>query len=120
MDVTELPGFSTPTIVFGADVTHPGPGSLAPSVAAVVGSWDLQVGQPTSHARCPLTYASLQASSYQAETRIQSSREEIIQELQPMVTDLLRVFYAKNGNKPPQRIIFYRSAMAHFFLECAS
>lgn len=27
-------------VVFGSDVTHPSPGSLAPSISAVVGSMD--------------------------------------------------------------------------------
>lgn len=30
-------------MIFGADVTHPSPGSLAPSISAVVGSMDAKV-----------------------------------------------------------------------------
>lgn len=35
-----------PTMVFGAGVSHPSPGSLAPSIAAVVGSMDAKVYSP--------------------------------------------------------------------------
>ena len=35
---------SDPYIVLGADVAHPGPGSLSPSVAGVVGSFDINGG----------------------------------------------------------------------------
>lgn len=114
VDPADLPGFGqSPTIVFGADVTHPGPGSLAPSVAAVVASWDSVVRTYTRISyRIRAEDVARQAANYQAETRIQSSREEIISELAAMCTTLLRNFYAKNGNKPPQRIIFFRDGLS--------
>lgn len=51
----------------GADVTHPSPGSLAPSIAAVVGSMNRQI------------------TIYGTAIRVQSSRLEVIAPLADMV-----------------------------------
>ena len=50
----------------GADVSHAGPGSMAPSVASVVASTDLYGAQ------------------YTARMEIQRSRQEIIEKLEDM------------------------------------
>ncbi|CAG8604515.1 4978_t:CDS:10 [Ambispora leptoticha] len=83
-----------PTIVMGADVTHPSPGSVGrPSIAAVCGSLD------------PKT------TKYSASIRIQAGRTEIIAELANMVKELLKNFYKASGKKP-ERILFYRDGVS--------
>ncbi|KAM7274963.1 hypothetical protein ACFE04_016829 [Oxalis oulophora] len=97
-----------PTIVFGADVTHPQPGEdSSPSIAAVVASMDWP-----------------EVSKYQGIVSSQSHREEIIQDLYKrtedaqkgivhtgMIRELLIGFYKSTGQKP-HRIIFYRDGVS--------
>ena len=84
---------SKPTIVFGADVTHPGIGeSDKPSIAAVVASMDIKL------------------SRYAANVRVQGSRVEIIGELKEMVKEHLISFRAAN-KVAPHRILFYRDGV---------
>ncbi|KAJ3287814.1 argonaute 1 [Borealophlyctis nickersoniae] len=92
---TQLPFVSErPTIVFGADVTHPAPGSASnQSIAALVGSMDAQ------------------CSRYAAAIRVQKGRQEIIQDLSGMVIELLKTFYQTCGAKP-DRILFYRDGVS--------
>jgi len=82
-----------PTIIFGADVGHPGPGSQNPSIASLVGSFDLQGIQ------------------YATAVRVQNSREEIIMDLEEMTIGLLRKFF-KSTRRKPERIIFYRDGVS--------
>ncbi|KAJ1553663.1 hypothetical protein HK405_007273, partial [Cladochytrium tenue] len=83
-----------PTIVFGADVTHPAPGSASnQSIAALVGSMDAQ------------------CSRYAAAIRVQKGRQEVIQDLASMVVELLKTFYQTCGAKP-ERIIFFRDGIS--------
>ncbi|KAI9002409.1 Piwi domain-containing protein [Gaertneriomyces semiglobifer] len=92
---TQLPFVSErPTIIFGADVTHPAPGSASnQSIAAVVGSLDAQ------------------CSRFAASIRVQKGRMEIIQDLSSMVIELLKSFYQSCGAKP-DRIVFYRDGVS--------
>ncbi|EAY91417.1 hypothetical protein OsI_13041 [Oryza sativa Indica Group] len=97
-----------PTIVFGADVTHPSPGEDAsPSIAAVVASMDWP-----------------EVTKYKCLVSTQSHREEIISNLYTevkdplkgiirggMIRELLRSFYQETGQKP-SRIIFYRDGVS--------
>ncbi|XP_062212056.1 protein argonaute 12-like [Phragmites australis] len=97
-----------PTIVFGADVTHPSPGEgSSPSIAAVVASMDWP-----------------QVTKYKCLVSSQGHRDEIINNLftevrDPergvvrggMVRDLLVSFYKSTGHKP-HRIIFYRDGVS--------
>ncbi|KAL5716727.1 argonaute 1B [Ranunculus cassubicifolius] len=97
-----------PTIIFGADVSHPHPGEdSSPSIAAVVASQDWPE---------ITTYAGLVCA--------QSHREELIQDLfkewqDPqkgtmyggMIKDLLTSFHKATGKKP-SRIIFYRDGVS--------
>ncbi|XP_022685381.1 protein argonaute 12 [Setaria italica] len=97
-----------PTIVFGADVTHPPPGEgLAPSIAAVVASMDWP-----------------QVTKYKCLVSSQGHRVEIINDLftevrDPvkgivrggMIRDLLVSFKKSTGHKPC-RIIFYRDGVS--------
>ncbi|KAI3676986.1 hypothetical protein L1987_86603 [Smallanthus sonchifolius] len=97
-----------PTIIFGADVTHPSKGEdSTPSIAAVVASMDWP-----------------QVSKYKALVSAQSHRQEIIQDLYTTSTDskrgvvhgglireLLISFKKATGHKP-HRIIFYRDGVS--------
>lgn len=97
-----------PTIIFGADVTHPQPGEdSSPSIAAVVASMDWP-----------------QVTKYRALVSAQPHREEIIQDLYHkredpkkgvihggMIRELLVSFYKATRMKP-HRIIFYRDGVS--------
>ncbi|XP_068646906.1 protein argonaute 1-like [Aristolochia californica] len=98
----------TPTIIFGADVTHPHPGEdSSPSIAAVVASQDWP-----------------EITKYAGLVCAQVHRQELIQDLfktwqDPvrgtctggMIKDLLISFRRVTGQKP-QRIIFYRDGVS--------
>ena len=82
-----------PTILFGADVTHPGIGeSDKPSIAAVVASMDRNL------------------SRYAASVRVQGSRKEVIEDLKSMVKEHLMNFRTAT-NYIPARIIFFRDGV---------
>ncbi|KAL5209891.1 hypothetical protein ABZP36_005514 [Zizania latifolia] len=97
-----------PTIVFGADVTHPSRGEDAsPSIAAVVASMDWP-----------------EVSKYKCLLSSQNHRQEIIADLFSevkdsqkglvyggMIRELLISFYRATGCKP-SRIIFYRDGVS--------
>ncbi|KAF9624717.1 hypothetical protein IFM89_013255 [Coptis chinensis] len=97
-----------PTIIFGADVTHPHPGEdSSPSIAAVVASQDWP-----------------EITKYAGLVCAQAHRQELIQDLYKvwqdpqkgtmtggMVKDLLRSFHKATGQKP-SRIIFYRDGVS--------
>ncbi|KAI0217567.1 hypothetical protein L0F63_000143 [Massospora cicadina] len=90
----QLGQLTTPsTILIGADVSHPSPGHTAGSVAAAVASIDYT------------------ACRYASATRLQNSREEMIQDLQAMVVDLLRAFYHSTKEKPMQ-IVYFRDGVS--------
>ncbi|KAH9066792.1 Piwi-domain-containing protein [Lactarius vividus] len=83
-----------PTMVVGADVTHPGPGVRdRPSIASLVSSFD-----PTF-------------SRYAAFTRVQAPRMEVIEELEDMFYTALRYFLHIN-RVCPKRVIFYRDGVS--------
>ncbi|KAL8188583.1 hypothetical protein R6Q57_029871 [Mikania cordata] len=97
-----------PTIIFGADVTHPHPGEdSSPSIAAVVASQDWP-----------------EITKYAGLVCAQAHRQELIQDLfkewqDPnkgkmsggMIKELLVSFRRATGQKP-QRIIFYRDGVS--------
>ncbi|KAF9976844.1 Eukaryotic translation initiation factor 2C [Actinomortierella ambigua] len=83
-----------PTILFGADVSHPTPGDhVRPSIASLVGSMDAK------------------AAHYAATVRVQTARTETIADLGGMVVELLKTFYQTCGQKP-ERILFYRDGVS--------
>ncbi|BGP17240.1 hypothetical protein JCM10213v2_005258 [Rhodosporidiobolus nylandii] len=84
---------SKPTVVFGADVSHPAPGSFAPSVVGVVASMD-----PT-------------VTKYASRLAVQSSRVEVIQDLANLVQSLLQQFHATTKKKP-EKIVFFRDGVS--------
>eukprot|EP00898_Chlorokybus_atmophyticus_P002692 jgi/Chlat1/3423/Chrsp23S03751 len=95
-----------PTIVFGADVSHPPPGAGGASIASVVASMDWP-----------------KITRYRAITRAQPHRKEGFAELyravvidgvpraEGIVMDLLKAFYGKTRQKPA-RLIFYRDGVS--------
>ncbi|XVF19809.1 hypothetical protein REPUB_Repub11eG0142800 [Reevesia pubescens] len=97
-----------PTIIFGADVTHPQPGEdSSASIAAVVASMDWP-----------------EVTKYRGIVSAQPHREEIIQDLYKtvqdpqkgvvhsgMIRELLMAFYNSTRQKP-SRIIFYRDGVS--------
>ncbi|KAF9409905.1 Eukaryotic translation initiation factor 2C [Podila epigama] len=84
-----------PTLVIGADVTHPAPGETSrPSVCAVVGSMDRF------------------AFKYAGRLQAQNGRVEIIERLKYLVHDLIQAFIVNNGNHRPRRILFYRDGVS--------
>ncbi|CDO71262.1 hypothetical protein BN946_scf184908.g19 [Trametes cinnabarina] len=89
-----------PTIVMGADVIHPAPGADGrPSFTALVGNVDSDTAK------------------YIADCRVQTSRQEMIDDLEEMATAMIRMYQGyrtgvekKPGN--PKRIIFYRDGVS--------
>ncbi|KAF1983195.1 stem cell self-renewal protein Piwi [Aulographum hederae CBS 113979] len=83
------------TMILGADVTHPGAGSLPcmPSIAAVVGSIDAE------------------GSKLCGSMRRQTERVEMIKDLEGMVYERLMAYGAVN-KKLPSKILFYRDGVA--------
>uniref|UniRef100_J3LRM0 Uncharacterized protein n=1 Tax=Oryza brachyantha TaxID=4533 RepID=J3LRM0_ORYBR len=98
-----------PTIIFGADVTHPPAGEdSSPSIFLVVASIDWP-----------------EVSKYKCLVSSQSHRMEIIADLFTkvkdsqkgvvyggMIRELLVSFYKANGSRKPGRIIFYRDGVS--------
>ncbi|KAG0027885.1 Eukaryotic translation initiation factor 2C [Podila clonocystis] len=83
-----------PTILIGADVSHPGPGDTErPSIAAMVASMDSMV------------------SRYATSIRVQKARVETITHFENMATELLKCFFQSN-RRWPQRILFYRDGVS--------
>ncbi|KAJ7273226.1 ribonuclease H-like domain-containing protein [Mycena rebaudengoi] len=73
---------AVPTMVLGADVSHPSSGSTSPSIAALVSSWDTG------------------ACRYIASVRVQRSRMEIIEDLETMVIRAIKIFTKYNKMVP--------------------
>ncbi|KAF9247291.1 argonaute-like protein [Melanogaster broomeanus] len=100
--VTALTDPRNPTIVMGADVIHPAPGSDGrPSFTALVGNVDSDTAK------------------YVATSRVQGSRVEIIQDLKEMARHILSMYMRyrqlaekKTGNVAPTRLIFYRDGVS--------
>ncbi|KAH9829729.1 Protein SCO1, mitochondrial [Teratosphaeria destructans] len=84
------------TMIVGADVTHPGLGSVShcPSAAAVVASND-----PS-------------AVVYPGSLRLQKGKDEMIADLADMMAERLQEWKNKNKNTLPTRILFYRDGVS--------
>ena len=84
------------TMVVGIDVTHPSPGSAsqAPSVAGIVASVDRWLGQ------------------WPADLRIQTSRQEMVADLDSMLKSRLHIWAARNQTKYPENILIYRDGVS--------
>ncbi|RKO83749.1 Piwi domain-containing protein, partial [Blyttiomyces helicus] len=87
-------GSEVPTMMLGADVTHPPPGTAeGRSIAAVVGSIDEKYCE------------------YRASIRVQEARREIVTELEAMSAELLDLYKAALG-RYPARIVFFRDGVS--------
>ncbi|GAA6012880.1 hypothetical protein JCM11491_006211 [Sporobolomyces phaffii] len=85
---------SKPTIIFGADVHHPAPGSLNPSIAGLVASLNPE------------------ATDFTCDVSVQNSREELMVDLDEMVYELLMRFKQANPKVKPERLIFIRDGIS--------
>ncbi|KAI0677583.1 argonaute-like protein [Trametes maxima] len=90
-----------PTIVMGADVMHPAPGADGrPSFAALVGNVDSDTAK------------------YIADCRVQTSRQEMINDLEDMATNMIRMYQGyrqgveRKQMADPKRIIFFRDGVS--------
>jgi eukaryotic translation initiation factor 2C len=93
-DISFLTDSANPTIVMGADVIHPAPGSGdRPSFTALVGSIDQS------------------AVRYVSTIEVQTSRQEIIDDMESMATYVLTQYKNSTG-KFPKRILFYRDGVS--------
>ncbi|KAF8266852.1 argonaute-like protein [Lactarius quietus] len=93
-DISFLTDPANPTIVMGADVIHPAPGSGdRPSFTALVGSIDSN------------------ATRYVSTIEVQTSRQEIIDGMEGMSTYVLNQYKMSTG-KFPKRILFYRDGVS--------
>nr|XP_034913779.1 protein argonaute 1B-like [Populus alba] len=85
----------TPTIIFGADVTHPQPGEdSSPSIAAIVASMDWP-----------------EVTTYRGLVSAQKHRQEIIQDSAGMIRELM-IAFRRTTHQKPSRIIFYRDGVS--------
>jgi hypothetical protein len=84
------------TMLVGIDVTHPSPGSSAeaPSVAGMVASVDASLSQ------------------WPADIRIQTSRQEMVSDLDEMLKARLQRWARANKNALPENIIVYRDGVS--------
>ena len=94
---------SKPTMIMGADVTHPAPGDNSrPSIAAVCASMNAS------------------ATIYHSEIRVQAHRQETIgsfdegksNHLQDMVTENLKQFYRSTKGVKPVHLIYLRDGVS--------
>ncbi|KAL6309673.1 argonaute-like protein [Sparassis latifolia] len=93
---------ANPTIVMGADVIHPAPGADGrPSFTALVANVDSD------------------SAKYVADCRVQTSRQELIEDLQEMSKRMLSMYMhyrrtteKRDKNIAPRRIIFYRDGVS--------
>ncbi|KAL6897362.1 hypothetical protein ACP4OV_007058 [Aristida adscensionis] len=84
-----------PTVIFGADVTHPAAlDDTAPSIASVVASQDWP-----------------EVTRYNGVVRAQGARVEIISGLEDIVKELLLAFQ-RDSKQRPQQLIFYRDGVS--------
>ncbi|KAL1724360.1 ribonuclease H-like domain-containing protein [Schizophyllum commune] len=107
-DVSVLKTFNVnggPSMIMGADVGHPGPNQLRPSIATLVYSLDLR------------------AMQYEAITTAQRPRLETLENLRPKTTYAIRKFLMRNNQAAveggadavqhvPSSIVFFRDGLS--------
>ena len=112
----------------GADVAHPSPQSVAPSIASellllyfkhyslltlcsgLVGSNDATATAYATEVRVQVSLYKQRPDLFSNLPAFQPSREEIIVDLQEMALKLIRGYYKKSKQKPA-RILFYRDGV---------
>ncbi|XP_037940130.1 protein argonaute-2 isoform X2 [Teleopsis dalmanni] len=78
----------------GADVTHPSPDQRhIPSVVGVVGSHDIN------------------GANYNMQYRLQSSKKEVIEDMEGIFTNLISVYF-KHQKKYPKHVIYFRDGVS--------
>lgn len=84
------------TMLVGLDVTHPSPGSRqsAPSIVAIVASVDKEL------------------SCWPGNLRVQTSRREMVEKLNELMIERLRLFESRNNNRLPKKIIMFRDGVS--------
>jgi eukaryotic translation initiation factor 2C len=99
-DLPSLTDPAHPTIIMGADVIHPAPGAEGrPSFTALVASVDTTV------------------SKYVALSRVQTGRQEMIDDLEEMCKEGLTKWHGyraavEKNNQKPARLFFYRDGVS--------
>ncbi|ORZ32562.1 Piwi domain-domain-containing protein [Catenaria anguillulae PL171] len=83
-----------PTLIVGADVTHPAPGTNQASIAAMVGSLDPN------------------CLRFQPVVRMQPVRQEEIADAGGMFREVLRNYQTSNAGRLPKRVIMYRDGVS--------
>ena len=96
VELKKMAPLDAQTILFGIDVTHPSPGSAesAPSIAGVVASVDSLFSQ------------------YPASMRTQRGRQEMVEELEEMIIERLKLWQRRNQSKLPNKVIVYRDGVS--------
>ncbi|KAL1653795.1 hypothetical protein SLS61_003580 [Didymella pomorum] len=96
VDAKTMSPLDPQTIIFGIDVTHPSPGSSesAPSISGVVASVDAIFSQ------------------YPASMRTQKGRVEMVNELEEMIIERLKLWQKRNQNRLPTKVIVYRDGVS--------
>jgi eukaryotic translation initiation factor 2C len=96
VELRKMAPLDAQTILFGIDVTHPSPGSSdsAPSIAGIVASVDSLFSQ------------------YPASMRTQRGRQEMVEELEEMIIERLKLWQKRNQNKLPNKVIVYRDGVS--------
>lgn len=88
-------GQPVPTMIMGADVTHPPAGANGGvSIAALVASMDAKYAE------------------YRAAIRVQGPRIEIIQDLKSMAMEHLQQFQIRARGRLPDRLLFFRDGVS--------
>jgi eukaryotic translation initiation factor 2C len=86
--------FDKPCMLVGIDVSHPEPGMIRDSMAAVVGSMDGS------------------ATKYVAHISSQAGRQEMVGALVEAMGCLFTAFRARNSNRMPETVIVYRDGVS--------
>ncbi|KAI8935159.1 hypothetical protein NX059_007752 [Plenodomus lindquistii] len=96
VELKKMSPLDAQTILFGIDVTHPSPGSAetAPSIAGVVASVDSMFSQ------------------YPASMRTQKGRQEMVDALDEMIIERLKLWQKRNQNRLPNKVIVYRDGVS--------
>ena len=118
------PVFREPTIVFGADVTHPSPTKNGTDVrhpSPTKNGTDVTHPSPSKNGipSIAAVVASMDANATKYQARVRAQRhekgrgaQEIIIDLAAIVRELLIEFYKANGKLKPSKIIFYRDGVS--------
>lgn len=95
----DLPGFTSDTMIMGADVSHGSPGSMQSSIAACIATVDGQ------------------GAKYHSEVRAQrhlkgGKSQEAIMHMKDMTLAHLKSWAANNGGQLPKKIIVFRDGVS--------